>query len=236
MLSPRDVRLHLAGIIVDEVERAILDAQPEAYRSMRRTAMSQKRAAASEAEMPNLWLSLCGVLLRDPDYGLFTRSTSEEQRIYVDIVSEACFCLHAEKPDQATVLLNQLQMTVNRPHPGDNVCACVWEIAHSLRVALHLAARCELGEPDANGTVCVFPIVSSVGMTALRPTGPVDLLAKLASAAIIHAMKTCGELVGWIAFETDAVDLAERMAAKEGGHRHVANSLFKQYVRLLSRC
>ena len=69
IVSPRDIRCHIAGIVVDEVQRAVVDAQPERHRVTRSTILSQKRAAANETMMPTLWLSICGVMLRDLDFG-----------------------------------------------------------------------------------------------------------------------------------------------------------------------
>jgi hypothetical protein len=185
--------------------------------------------------MPTLWLSLCGVVLRDPEYGIYNAATSDAQREYADAVSEACLALHAERPTETIRLLDRLQMTAVQSDSLDNIGTSVWEIAHSLRVALYFAARCEVGEIDSTGSVCVFPIMSEIGRLPLQIAGPIELLARLAAAAVVNAMRTCGELAGWIALESEAVDLAERFNLQDGGRRHVANSLFKQFVRLLDR-
>jgi hypothetical protein len=235
IVTPRDIRNHVAGIVVDDIERAILHAQPESQRTMRKIVMSQRRAAANEVMMPTLWLSICGVMLRDPEYGIYNAATSNAQREYGDAVSEACLCHYSEKPAETLRLLDRVQMNAIQSDSLDNVGTCVWEIAHSIRVALYFAARCEVGEVDPAGTVCVFPIMSDLGRLPLQLAGPIDLLARLASAAVVNAMRVTGELAGWIALESDAVDIVERFNRQDGGRKYVANSLYKQFVRLLSR-
>src|SRR5271170_7513367 len=112
LVSPRDIRCHVAGIVVDEVQRAIIDAQPERHRVTRSTILSQKRGAANETMMPALWLSICGVMLRDLDFGAHVAAVNDSQRAYVDAISEACICLFSEKPIQAVKLLEGLAMTI----------------------------------------------------------------------------------------------------------------------------
>jgi hypothetical protein len=234
LVSPRDIRCHIAGIIVDEVQRAVVDAQPERHRVTRSTILSKMRASANEGMMPTLWLSICGVILRDLDFGAHASAVDDHQRAYVDAISEACHCLYSEKPVQVLKLLESLPMTVVQSSGCDTVGRCVWEIAHSLRVALYLAAHCEVSRANSSGAPYVFPIMAQLPGQPLRAAGPIDLVASLAGAAVVHAMNTCGELGGWLAFEEDG-DAHERMQRQAARQRFVATSLFKQFVILISR-
>ena len=234
ILSPRDIRCHIAGIVVDEVQRAVIDAQPERHRITRSTILSQKRASANEAMMPVLWLSICGVMLRDLDFGAHTAAVNDSQRGYVDAVSEACICLFSERPFQTVQLLDSLGVTVVQSCGCDTVGRCVWEIAHSIRVAVYLAAHCEAGLTGQIGSKSVFPIVARPDGTPLCP-GPIDLVSKLAGAAVVHAMRTSAELGGWLAFADDDVDTNERIERQAARQRYVATRLFKEFNVLISR-
>jgi hypothetical protein len=230
LMSPRDIRCHVAEIVVDEVQRAVIDAQPERHRLTRNTILLQKRAGANEAMMPALWLSICGVLLRDLDFGAYAAAADEQQRGYVDAVSEACICLFSEKPVQALKLLEGVGMTVAQSCGCDTIGRCVWEIAHSIRVAVYLAAHCEAGMAGPSG----IPIAAQPNGKPLC-VGPIDLVARLAGAALVHAMRTSAELGGWLAFEEDAQDAHVRMERQAARERLVATRLFKEFVILISR-